>query len=417
MIKRIIRNNLRRPLYSLAVILFAAVLAVVLCYLHKAGEEELRSFEETYASVPVFFKVTDLDGSKVPLTDLSGDDYVVINGGIQGWTVDLFTDRGLQPNLSPYVKEMHIRTSLNVKWSEPDPDRPNHPIGITYDDIITGITSTYVAEELTEGWGGKIYWYPGYDESVLNTQELVCLVPESMKEQTELDLYFYCYVLTDTTAILKDHNEVLKIVGYYTDPGNSRIYCPYPVMQKVFAHMGVSKRIEELGAILNDNSKIELLKEDAALWFAEPNPLGEKTEWGRFGYDFYLYALDIDDTMLHNLETNMKNSMLLNQLAALIVFILSAGAGFLTGFLVIRSRKREIAIMRTLGASHASIFAELALEQLFCVFAGIIVGGSYSLWQPVDRLSLFGAIYFMGLTVALIVFLRKNLLTTIKEDE
>lgn len=417
MLKRIIRRNLRQPVVTLAVVLFAAVLTVVLCYLHKAGEEEMRSFEETYASVPVFFKVTDLDGSKVPLTDLTGEQ-VAINSGIKGWVVDLFTERGLQPNLSPYVEEMHIRVSVDVKWTEPDPKRPNHPIGIVRNDVAVGITSTYVAQELTEGWGGKIYWNEGYDESVLNTQELVCLVPESMKDKTELDLMFYCYIDSDRGAlVLKSHNDVLKVAGYYVDPGNTRIYCPYPVMQKAFAHMGVSKRIEELGAILNDNSKINQLKEDAALWFAQPNPMGEKTEWGRFGYEYFFYALDIDDTMLTNLETNMKNSMRLNALASAVVFILSAGAGFLTGFLVIRSRKREIALMRTMGGSQVAIYGELALEQLACIAVGILLGGSYTLWQPIGRLALFGGVYYVGLTVALLIFLRRNLMTTIKEDE
>lgn len=73
--------------------------------------------------------------------------------------------------------------------------------------------------------------------------------------------------------------------------------------------------------------------------------------------------------------------------------------------------------MRTMGTSQVSIYLELALEQLVCIAAGILVGGGYSLWQPVGRLAIFGGIYYLGLTAALIIFLRKNLLTTIKEDE
>ena len=101
----------------------------------------------------------------------------------------------------------------------------------------------------------------------------------------------------------------------------------------------------------------------------------------------------------------------------MIVFILSAGAGFLTGFLIIRARKREIALMRTIGNSQISIFGEFSLEQLACVVAGIILGGGYSLWQPIGQLLIFGCIFYLGLAVSLAVFLNKNLLTTIKEDE
>ena len=52
-----------------------------------------------------------------------------------------------------------------------------------------------------------------------------------------------------------------------------------------------------------------------------------------------------------------------------------------------------------------------------CLAAGILLGGAAFLWQPLQRLMLFGGIYFVGLSIALVIFLCKNLLTTIKEDE
>jgi hypothetical protein len=52
-----------------------------------------------------------------------------------------------------------------------------------------------------------------------------------------------------------------------------------------------------------------------------------------------------------------------------------------------------------------------------CIFLGIIAGGAFNLWRPIGTLAAFALIYFIGLSLALVVFLRKNLLTTIKEDE
>lgn len=405
MFKNIFRRNTRQPLAALAVLLFAAVLTVVLCHLQRTGEEELKSYEETYASVPVFFKVVDLDGSKPK-------DYT----GINGWIVDLFEDDWLRPQLMPYVREIHIRISLSGDYYVTDKNGNEQTLSQT----TTGVSSTRVAEELTEGWGGKIYWNEGFDESILLTDEFVCIVPESMQGTQTLDMeYTYSYNPSGAMgdSIIKKIKRTFQVVGYYTDPGNSRIYCPYATLEYVHAYLGKSKTIEEIGAILKDNNQLAQFKEDAAQWFATPNPMGEKTPWGRYSYEYYPYALSIDDTMLTNLESNMKNSLRLNQLASAVVFALSAGAGFLTGFLVIRSRKREIALMRTMGASQVAIFAELALEQILCIALGITLGGSYNLWQPANRLLLFGGIYFVGLTAALIVFLRKNLLATIKEDE
>lgn len=403
MFKRIVRNNLRRPLYSLAVLLFAVVMTVVLCYLHKAGEDELRSYEQTYASVPVTFRVTDLDGSKPD--------------NIVGWIADLFTGRGMQPDFTPFVGQLHTRVSYTGSYTYITTDENGLSMEMSGGVEVAGIGSFYVAEELTEDWGGEVHWYEGFDESMLSKDKPICLVPESYKDLEEVELSFsYTYAVGLQTAT-KTTQKTVTVAGYYIDKGNSRFYCPYPVMQQIYAELGASKDLEEVCAVLNDNNSLPQLRELAAQWFAEPNPSGEKTEWGRFSYEYYLYALDIDDYMLRSLESNMKSSMQLNQLASLAVFILSAGAGFLTGFLVIRSKKREIALMRTMGASHVSIFAELALEQMLCVTAGILLGGALFLWRPLQKLALFGGIYGIGLSVALVIFLCKNLLTTIKEDE
>ena len=404
MLKRIFRHIFRQPLSALAVVLFAGVLSTVLCYLHLSGIQEQISYAETYASVPVTFRVTDLDGSKPKF--------------IEGWIVDLFSDRGIEPNFAPYVDELYVRTSRKGNCYYTLVDENGIPRDIANYMNVAGICSLRVAEELSEKWGGQVHWYDGYDESILATEEAVCLVPESMKDAPEVKLafeYVKHYANGKTDRLSKEMT--LKVAGYYVDKGNSRIYCPYELIRQVYTAFNLSKEIEELCAVLNDNANLAALKETAALWFAKPNPAGNKTEWGRFGYDHYLYAMDIDDTMLTNLEYSMKNSMRLNQLASAVIFVLSAGAGFLTGFLVIRSRKREISLMRMMGGGQVSIFTELALEQLCCIALGILVGGSYSMWQPVDRLALFGVIYFVGLSVALIVFLRKNLLSGSKEDE
>lgn len=403
MLKRILIRNFRQPIYSLAVLMFSVVLTVVLCYLHHTALQEQKSFEETYASVPVTFRVTDLDGSKPH--------------SIPGWISDLFTDQGLQPNFSPFVREIHTRVSYGGTWFYTVINEGGIPTVMSEPVNVCGVTSFYVAEELTEAWGGQVFWNEGYDESILSTEEPVCLVPEIYKDQTEFTLEFIHVQVTDGDAIKYTATKTLKVAGYYVDKGNARLYCPYPVMENIYAKLSLSKDLEELCAVLNDNDTLSQLHEAVPQWFAVPNPSGEPTFWGRFGYMTYPFALDVDDSMLLNLESSIKSSMRLNQLASTVVFIMSAGAGFLTGFLVIRARKREIALMRTMGASHPAIFLQLALEQLFCVAAGIFVGGMFFLWQPMQKLALFGFIYFVGLSIALVIFLCKNLLTTIKEDE
>ena len=416
MIRNIIRRNLRQPLMGLAVLLFAAVLTVVLCYLHKANQEELRSYEETYASVPVFFKVVNLDGSKPK-----------VSKGIDGLSVDLFQKDWMEPDLQPYISQPHIRVSLTGKYyymqSGGDPNFDKHSLYKTREQTTVGVSSTWVAQELTEDWGGKIYWNEGYDESILLTKEFVCIVPESLKANSEMDMeYIYQYWVPgigglNGMLVTTEFRDKFQVVGYYTDPGNKCIYCPYETVARIHSDLRKPKKIEEIGAILTDNNLLPQLREDAAQWFAVPNALGEQTPWGKYGFEYFLFALDIDDSMLVSLEANMKNSLRLNKLAAAVVFALSAGAGFLTGFLVIRSRKREIGLMRTLGTSNWAVGLEFAVEQILLVLAGMLLGGSYSWWEPLEQLGLFAAIYIAGLTAALLIFIKSNLLSTMKEEE
>ena len=131
---------------------------------------------------------------------------------------------------------------------------------------------------------------------------------------------------------------------------------------------------------------------------------------------FYL-ALDINDAQLEKVQQDFKNSMAVNRIAAAAIFILSAGAGALVGLLIIRSRKHEIALLRTLGTTDRGIYGSFVMEQALCVIPGIATGGAVFRWQPPGRLCLFAGVYLAGLSVMLWICLRKNLLTVMKEEE
>ena len=133
--------------------------------------------------------------------------------------------------------------------------------------------------------------------------------------------------------------------------------------------------------------------------------------------DFYRYAIDINDENLAELTAILKDSIKFNSTVTLIVVVLSAVAGLLVGFLMIRRRKREIMLMRMVGESNARVYVGFVLEQMICIILGVIVGGAYYMWKPMDNLSLFVLTYFVGLSIALVIFMSKKLIKNIKEDE
>ena len=199
------------------------------------------------------------------------------------------------------------------------------------------------------------------------------------------------------------------VAGYHAN--ENRIYCPASVVESVLRRLYMPVEYDSASAVLIDNSNMDNLRQVSSSWFAEPSLTNEVMDTK------YTFALLIDDSQLRAADEAMTRSETVNRICSAIVFAMAVIGGFLIGFLMVRSRKKEIALMRTMGTPNRSIYWGFALEQMLCVALGIVLGGSYNGWNPADRLGILAAIYFVGLTVALQIFLRKNLLTTIKEDE
>ena len=409
MLKRVLRRCVREPLTSLAAMLFVAILSLIICFLHTSQEEELQDLTNTYYNTPITFEVCWLDGSR--LYDLAP-----ASGHFADLMPGLFLGNGrYQSEMKDMVKDLELRMAL-VWGSEPwelneQYYSENGFYRITSWDMV-GITSLGAAKNGPSGFEEIIEWEEGYDESILLTDQFVCIVPSYYEGPED------AVTLNFDRRNGKVLTRTFQIVGRYIEDNNYNMYCPYATMEEIYLWLSWPQELEKVSGKLSNNDNLEQFKEAAAKWFATPNPKGEPTPWENpFGYESYPLAMDIDVSQLEGIMKEMENSMTINRIASVLVFILSTGAGFLTGFLVIRSRKREIALMRTLGTSNGAVCIELILEQFFCVVAGIVIGGSYALWEPMGKLSIFAGVYMAGLTVALLIFANANLLATIKEDE
>lgn len=408
MLTQIIKRVMRSPLQAVCVVLLAALLATSLCGLHSANLTQQQEYDELCSTVQVELIVTNLSGTR--------------SDGLQGpsWVKNVFTSRLVQNSLKQYVTDVKIKATqdiekLYINGSEQVLDTQK---------VLVGLTDLSISGEFSQINSSQITWLGGYDEIVLAGEEPVCIIPESMipegcGKEDELEISFEFRFATVDQIILGEYSTetvTLKIVG--TIPGDGKyIYCPYEVVEDIYLALDKPAEVDAIRATLVDNSLIGEVREAASNWFAEPNATGTKTPWRYSFYFWYPYALKIDTAQLDEAETTLKISLLINEICTVLVFALSAGASFFIGFLMIRSRKREIALMRTLGTGGVTIFIELALEQLLCLLAGTAIGGCLFGFQPMDRLLLFIAVYFTALCIALVIFLSRNLMTTIKEDE
>lgn len=397
------RRIYRSPLPAVAVFLFAAILSMALCGLEAANQREKESYQHIFQTTPVTLTVTNLTGTQTDHLDAPG------------WVSDVFIGDTLLPHaLKKYVKEINIEADYRMNPEMETMDIDGTPMDTT-DVVIFGITS----EKSLEAYGIK--WFNGYDESVLLTAQRICLIPEAWVTNGQLPetvSMMFTYV---------DFGEGMEEITYQYDlslvptgthqADESTVICPFAVVKGIYAGLNRKVEINSIQAVLADNSLLTEVEQEARYWFPEPDLSGEKIPWNYSWYSYYPYALRIDDSQLRTAEETMQNSLIFNKMCTALVFILSAAAGFLVGFLMIRARKREIALMRTIGTPNGSIYGGFVLEQMICVVLGTLLGGSYFLFQPIGRLAAFQGIYFAGLSAAVLVMLRKNLLTTIKEDE
>lgn len=398
MVRYTLKRFLRAPVPAIAVILFATILSTILCGVQAANEREEMEYRQICRTIPVDVYVSNLTGTSID------------NLSAPRWVMD-----AMRLFLNDHVKDLQGKASVDI-----------HTIAINdephYNQMLVGITSLSAAGELAQGSQELVTWQDGFDESFLQGTELVCILPETMvpdgtQMPISVQLHFESnrYNASQAQFDKFEIDRIFRVVGVHGN--NSGIYCPLAVVEILLSQLDRELVYDRVGGVLIDNFGIQELRDAASKWFVEPSLSGKTTPWDKNGYSYYPYALMIDDSQLRAAEETLETSLTINRICTMLVFVLSAGAGFLIGFLMIRSRKREIALMRTMGTPNISIYGGFAFEQMLCVVLGTLLGGSAFRWQPEGRLLTFVCIYFVGLTVALLIFLHTNLISTIKEDE
>lgn len=403
MILHTLKRIQRTPVPVLAVLLFASILSLTLCGLEAATKQELEDYQHIYRTTPITFTVTNLTGTQSD------------NLALPAWAADVFIGDALLPHsLKGYMKDVRIQAEFRMNSMTDTLHADKTPVDTT-NITVCGITSG------SQIMGKGITWLTSSEENALLSAERVCIIPESMVSNSDLPemlsfLFVYQDIGLNGEIITHEYELDLQVAGIHQGDGGT-IYCPYSVMKGIYGQLDRKTEVDYSTAVLIDNDLLEEAREEARYWFPEPDLSGARIPWKFGSYTYYPYALRIDDSQLRALEETLENSLTINRICTTLVFILSAGAGFFVGFLMVRSRKREIALMRTLGTPNGSIYLCFVLEQMLCAVLGTLLGGSYFVWQPIERLASFVGIYFVGLSIALLIFLHTNLLTTIKEDE
>jgi ABC-type antimicrobial peptide transport system permease subunit len=133
------------------------------------------------------------------------------------------------------------------------------------------------------------------------------------------------------------------------------------------------------------------------------------------------FSFIINDRVLKSATASVENYISFTNALYPVIYLLCAGIGFIVSYLLIRTRKPEFAIMRSLGASRAASFFTFHIEQGLLCLLGAALGlvsstlftGQYSLESGFGYVSF----YLVGSGVAIMAMNRVNVIEILTARE
>lgn len=302
---------------------------------------------------------------------------------------------------------------------------------------------------------------PGYDESMFverNWTEPVCIVSNQFMEKNGVQLgdTIRIYVVNGTSYGSSDANNPafigldLKVVGsFYRQASEDYIYCPLSSgvldldglqdgeatsFGRPMSFGYLRRHYKDITALTPQSLFDVLLDESYVSSFSftlkDTRKLTEfKDALEEIGFSGPKQDRDIrvalvieDKTFLESVSSISQRSTYMQILYPVLLALVCA-VGVIAAFLMINSRREEIAIMRGLGTQKKRIFLTFFYEQLFLLAAGMLCGAAVwlsfgdaaQLGKP--DLYAFFVCYALGAATALFLQNRKSAIFILSEKE
>ncbi|MBQ6712058.1 MAG: hypothetical protein IJN18_06995 [Clostridia bacterium] len=199
-----------------------------------------------------------------------------------------------------------------------------------------------------------VQWQEGWDSSLFGGSGPVCLAPRGAGLELGETMVF---------PLKKDSPEKLEltVVGLYGSYGGGmlqRFYCPLTPLREAFLAAGLSFNYSGLDLVFTDLENLETFK---AAMLEQGLHTGEA-------------KLRIDDTLMQQTTGQLKQQISLLQALLPVLLMLTAAIGFGLSFLLLRGRKKEAAILRSLGMRRHLVFVTLLAESSLQALTGSLLG-------------------------------------------
>ncbi len=334
-----------------------------------------------------------------------------------------------------------------------------------------------------------VNYLDGYDESIFQTADEVCIIPLSLALDNDIALGDIIRIAAaDTSTGIQYFYFDYKVVGFYSSDGmettstysmsrEDTIYAPLASgvlmssnanLSDVFAYGNYS--VEEITYYYVDpeTGTVEYVSGN---YYDVYNPNNESTynpflsdeeqadiapytymprlhsirftlktgEGVLDGFKDYLREIGVgsqnklgstrtavvidDNALIQSVEGVQKIIGYMETLYP-VLFVLITAIGFIVSYLLTRTRREELAIMRSAGAGVLKTFSAFFIEQVFLCFVGTAAGfgiiwaiyGFVSTTQVISVL-IFFACYIVGVVMSCLIMNRLNILKLLSANE
>jgi len=235
-----------------------------------------------------------------------------------------------------------------------------HMEALQEDVSLIGITYTDGVDELLPQNGVVIQFLENYTYENLLGNEVFCIVPYAMLPLLveDGDGRLQAALTMEETTI------TLPVGGIYTGGDARTIYCPFRYVASLLTEDKIYT--ESLSFYVKDARSLESFREESLKYFSEPKFTAEDA-------DMY-FAMIVHDDLFQVTVSSVKENIFMLRLLIPVLYIISAGVGFLASFLFMRGRKREFAVMRSLGMHRAQVIGVIFLEQFILCIVSTLFG-------------------------------------------
>ena len=203
-----------------------------------------------------------------------------------------------------------------------------------------------------------ITYFDGYGDADLVGEDVVAIIPENLMS----------YVMTDGMLPLSvpprgEKSVTVRVIGTYSSDV-SAIYLSLDAGRGLLEGSTNKVTLRTLSFLVADNRKLNETKMALGEYFVAADPINQGSS--RFG-------LWMDDAAFVDTVMVLERSIALLVLFRAVLWVLSLCVCFLVIFLIVRRRRAELAIMRSMGCSTFLLYGQVLCEMTFCFVFGTLI--------------------------------------------